>query len=88
MSFEKEQQKKDMMISMGLFDDEDTYSGDKKCVYEKMLLTESAQTLKEFLKFEDLCIGGYNNNFPDRIAYKWADVLEVERLELERSKGN
>ncbi|MFA7204996.1 MAG: hypothetical protein WC102_01570 [Saccharofermentanales bacterium] len=52
-----------------------------------MLVTESSKTLKEFLKFEDLVVGGYVNNFPDKIAYKWADVLKVEESEKKRSEG-
>jgi len=63
---------------MGFFDDEDEFSGEKQCVYERMLKTESIETLKEFLKFEDLCIGGYVTNFPNKIAYKWEDVLAEE----------
>ena len=73
------------MISMGLF--ETNYNGEKQCVYERMLLTESSHTLKEFLKFEDLVVGGYSNNFPDKIAYKWADVLKVEEAEKQRSRA-
>ncbi|MDD2299479.1 MAG: hypothetical protein PHN69_04485 [Candidatus Pacebacteria bacterium] len=64
---------------MGLFDTD--YNNEKQCVYERMLLTESSETLKEFLKFEDLVVGGYSNAFPDKIAYKWEDVLKVEAIE-------
>ncbi|MFA7170959.1 MAG: hypothetical protein WC180_03125 [Candidatus Paceibacterota bacterium] len=66
---------------------ETDYSGEKQCVFERMLVTESSKTLKEFLKFEDLVVGGYVNNFPDKIAYKWADVLKVEESEKKRSEG-
>ena len=73
------------MITMGLF--ETDYGGVKQCMFERMLTTESADTLKEFLKFEDLVVGGYINNFPDKIAYKWADVLKVEEAEKQRSRA-
>jgi hypothetical protein len=68
---------------MGLFDV--NYNGEKQCMYERMLATETSHTLKEFLKFEDLIIGGYANNFPDKIAYKWEDVLKVEEAEKQKA---
>lgn len=64
---------------MSLYEDSTDYSGEKKCVYNYLLAQESPAVLEEFLKFEDLVIGGYANAFPDKIAYHWDDVQKLKR---------
>jgi hypothetical protein len=61
---------------MALF--EEDYSGEKNCVFEHMLKTESVPVLKGLLQFEDLIVGGYTNHFPNKIMYKWEDVKKLE----------
>lgn len=69
---------------MGIF--EDDYGGDKQCVYGWMVEQESVETLKAFLMFEDVCVNGFVNAFPGKVAFKWASVLEKEERE-NKKKG-
>lgn len=62
---------------MSVFDDEE-FNNEKQCVYEWMLQTEPIDVLKEFLMFEDLCVGGFVPAFPGKIAFKWETLLEEE----------